>query len=62
MKPFTTAAVVVFSLVALLQLLRVAMGWAVVINGIAIPPWASIVACVVAAVLAFKVRREMTAG
>jgi hypothetical protein len=61
MKPFTNAAVVVFSLVALLQLLRVALGWDVTINGIVIPPWASVVAGVVAATLAFKLRREMRA-
>ena len=61
MKPFTTAAVVVFSLVALLQLLRVALGWDVTINGISIPQWASVVASVVAATLAFKLRREMRA-
>ncbi len=59
MKPFTTIAVIVFSLVALLQLLRVAMGWDVTVAGILIPVWASIIACVVAAALAFMVRREM---
>ena len=59
MKPFTTASVVVFSLVALAQLLRVALGWDVTINGILIPPWASVIACVVAATLAIKVRQEM---
>ena len=59
MKPFTTIAVLVFSLVALLQLLRVALGWEVTVNGILIPPWASVIAAVVAAALAFKVSREM---
>ena len=59
MKPFTSIAVVVFSLVALAQLLRVAMGWDVTVNGILIPVWASVVACVIAATLAFKLRREM---
>jgi hypothetical protein len=59
MKPFTTASVVVFALVALLQLLRVALGWDVTINGILIPPWASVIACLIAATLAFMVRREM---
>ena len=58
MKPFTTVAVVVFSLVALLQLLRVALGWEVTVNGILIPLWASVVACVVAATLAFMLSRE----
>jgi len=58
MKPFTSLAIVVFSLVALLQLLRVALGWEVTVNGVVIPVWASIVACAVAAVLAFMLRRE----
>jgi hypothetical protein len=58
MKPFTTVAVVIFVLVALLQLLRVALGWEITVNGIAIPLWASVIACVVAAVLAYMLRRE----
>ena len=58
MKPFTTIAVAVFSLVALLQLLRVLMGWEVVIGGVHIPFWASLVACVAAAGLAVLVWRE----
>jgi hypothetical protein len=58
MKPFTTIAVVVFMLVALLQLLRVISGWEVTVNGIAIPIWASVVAFVVAAALAIMLRRE----
>jgi hypothetical protein len=58
MKPFTTVAVVVFSLVALLQLLRVALGWEVSVNGIIIPFWASLIACVVAATLALMLWRE----
>ena len=57
-KPFTLVAVVVFSLVALLQLLRLLLGWDVAINGIAIPLWASGVAFVVAAGLAAMVWRE----
>jgi uncharacterized membrane protein YdjX (TVP38/TMEM64 family) len=51
-------AIVVFSLVALLQLLRVALGWEVTVNGIFIPFWASLIACVVAATLAFMLWRE----
>lgn len=57
-KPFTLAAVVVFSLVSLLQLLRLLLGWEITINGIAIPLWASGVAFVVAAALAVMVWRE----
>jgi len=58
MKPFTTAAVVVLSLVALVQLIRVALGWEITVNRIVIPFWASVIACIVAAVLAVMVRRE----
>ena len=57
-KPFTLIAVVVFSLVSLLQLLRLLLGWEITINGIAIPLWASGVAFVVAAALAAMVWRE----
>ena len=58
MKPFTSVAVVIFSLVALLQLLRVALQWEVTVNGIFIPFWASVIACVVAATLSFMLWRE----
>ena len=58
MKPFTTVAVVVFSIVALLQLLRVVLAWEITVNGFAIPLWASVIACVVAATLAFLLSRE----
>ena len=58
MKPFTTIAVVVFLLVALLQLLRVLSGWEVTVNGMAIPIWARVVALVVAAALATMLWRE----
>ena len=58
MKPFTTVAVVVFALVALLQLLRVVLGWEITVNGILIPLWASVIACVIAATLAFMLWRE----
>ena len=58
MKPFTLIAALVFGLVALLQMLRLFLGWPVVVNGFAIPLWASAVACLVAAVLAVMVWRE----
>ena len=57
-KPFTLVAVVVFSVVALLQLLRLLLGWEITINAITIPLWASGVAFVVAAGLAAMVWRE----
>jgi hypothetical protein len=58
MKPFTTAASVVFSLVALAQLLRVALGWEVMVGGLLIPLWVSAIACLIAATLAVMVWRE----
>jgi len=58
MKPFTTAAFGVFVLVALAQLLRVVLGWAVMVNGYLIPSWVSIILCVIAATLAVMLRRE----
>ena len=58
MKPFTTAAVIVFVIVAVLQLVRVIEGWAVTIDGFHVPIWASIVACALATLLAVTVWRE----
>jgi len=57
-KPFTLAAVAVFSIVALAQLLRLVLGWEVTVQGFAIPLWASAIACVVAGGLAAAVWRE----
>jgi len=58
MKPYTAAASIVFTLVAILQLLRFALGWTVIINGFSVPRWASAVACLIAATLAVMIRRE----
>ncbi len=58
MKPFTTAAVIVFLVVAVVQLVRVIEGWVVTIDGFHVPPWVSLVACAFAALLAVMVWRE----
>jgi hypothetical protein len=58
MKRFSTIAAVVFALVALAQLLRLVLGWSIVVNGISIPLWASAIACLVAGGLAVMVWRE----
>ncbi len=58
MKPATVIAVVVFSLVALLQLLRFVLGWEVTVNGVTIPLWASAIAFVIAGGLAVMLWRE----
>jgi len=58
MKPFTALAVVVFSIVSLVQFLRAVMGWTVTIDSLAIPIWASVLAGALAAALAFALSRE----
>ena len=58
MKPFTSLAIVVLALLALLQLARVVLGWAVIVNGFAVPIWASAVAAVIAGSLALMLYRE----
>lgn len=58
MKPFTTIAVVVFALIALIQLLRFTLSWEVTVNGVIVPVWVSGIAFVVAAGLAAMLWRE----
>jgi len=58
LKPFTTIAVVVFSIVALVHLLRIAFAWQVMVAGISVPIWVSVVAVAGAAVLAFMLWHE----
>ena len=57
-KPFTTIAVVVLSLIALLQLLRFILRWEVTLNAAMVPVWLSGIAFVVAGGLAVMVWRE----
>ena len=52
MKPFTTIAVVVFALVAIVHLLRLILGWEMTLNGVVIPMWASGLGLVITAGLA----------
>ena len=58
MKPFTVIAIVLLSLIAILQLARLIFGWAVSVNGVAIPTWVSGVAFVVAGGVAAMLWRE----
>jgi len=58
-KPFTIAAVVIFSLAALMQLLRFSLAWEITVNGRTVPVWMSGIAFVIAAGLAVMVWREM---
>jgi hypothetical protein len=57
-KPFTTVAIGVFTLVALAQLLRVVLAWEVRVGAVFIPFWVSAIACLIAATLAVMVWRE----
>ena len=58
MKPFTVISIVVFSLVSILQLTRLVLGWDVSVNGVVIPFWVSGVAFVVSGGLAVMLWRE----
>ena len=57
-KPFTTIAIVIFSLVAVLHVLRLIFGWEVLINRLVMPMWVSVVGFIVAGGLAVMVWRE----
>ena len=57
-KPFTTIAIVIFSLVAVLHVLRLIFGWEAAINGLVIPMWASLVGLIIAGGLAVMLWRE----
>ena len=61
MKPFTTIAVALFALIALVHLLRLFAGWEVVVTGFVIPVWWSAIGLVIAAGLALMVWREARA-
>ena len=58
MKPFTTIAILIFSLIAVAHLHRIVFTWEVIANGISIPLWPSAVAAVISGVLAYMLWRE----
>ncbi len=58
MKRFSTIAVVVFALVALVHLVRIIQGWEVIVNGITMPLWVSVVGTIIAGGLAILIWRE----
>jgi len=57
-KPFTTIAVGIFALVALLHVLRLTFRWEVTIQGSVIPLWVSWLGVVIAGGLAIMLWRE----
>ena len=58
MKPFTTLAILIFALIALVHLYRLIDGFEVVVAGSAVPQWVSVVGFVLGAVLAMMLSRE----
>lgn len=58
MKPFTTLAIILLGVIAILQLLRLAMGWEIIVAGCVIPLWGSIIAAAVSGITAIMLWRE----
>ena len=58
MKPFTFLAIVIFALIALAHLFRLISGFEVVVGGMVVPQWASVLGLLVASVLALMLWRE----
>ena len=58
MKPFTAIAVAVFTLMAVIHVIRLIVGWEVIVAGFVIPVWWSALGMVVAGGLALMVWRE----
>jgi hypothetical protein len=58
MKPFTTLAILVFGLIALIHLYRLIKPFPVVVGGMAVPQWISVVGLLLAGVLALMLWRE----
>lgn len=58
MKPFITIAVVLFTLIAILHLLRLFAGWEITVVGFVIPVWWSVIGLVIAGGLALMLWRE----
>ena len=60
MRRYEVVSGAFFSLLAVVQLIRVALGWPVHVAGVTVPVWASILACLVAgsfAVWGFRTSR-----
>lgn len=57
-KPFTLIAVVIFVLIAVMHMLRLLLDWYVVVAGVSIPMWVSVLGLAIAGGLAVMVWRE----
>jgi hypothetical protein len=50
---FSRLAGVIFFLIAVMQLTRLAQGWTVIVNGVRVPLWVSGIACIAAFMLGY---------
>ena len=57
---FCMLAAAIFALIALLQLIRIVMGWSITFDGAEVPFWASWIAVAVAGALSFVGFRAAT--
>jgi hypothetical protein len=57
-RPFTTIAAVIFAVIALVHGWRLIKGFAVVVDGTALPQWVSVVGIMIAGILAVMLWRE----
>jgi hypothetical protein len=58
MKPFTTLAVLIFALVAVVHVFRLIRGIQIIFGSHTIPMWTSVVGAIAAGLLAIMVWRE----
>jgi uncharacterized membrane protein YjjP (DUF1212 family) len=58
-KPATTIAIVLFSLIAVIHILRLGFHWEIVAAGFVIPLWVSVPGFIVTGGLAFLLWKEM---
>ncbi len=59
MKPFTTIATGIFSVICLVHIARLVYGFDIVVGGWAVPRWVSVPGAVVTGGLAFMLWKEM---
>jgi type VI protein secretion system component VasF len=58
MKPFTIIAIMFFSIMTLVHILRLIFQWEVLVDGTPIPVWFSAIGAVLACLLAYMLWRE----
>ena len=59
MKPFTTIAIFIFSLICVVHVVRLVVGLDITVGGWAIPLWVSVPGAIVTGGLAFMLWKEM---